>query len=273
MRDNLKDIVYVLIPTFNHENYLSAAVEGVMNQIVDAEVRILIRDDASTDKTSLVAQELRNRFPDHISLILNSQNKYKLGGYALPDMLKFVVSKQDQMLGMSNLDNAPEGQTYIAICDGDDFWTNSNKLHTQLEVLRTDAGTSLVHTKVNFRIEHGGSEEYAHKLRTALDGFPKFRKVKTGEHFRDGHNVFPSTALFRLSEIDFEELANRPPGLLGDWVLFSLLTRVKKPRLIQETMATYRIHQESMWSSKTQGQRDEIFEKTKEYLYGLMDWK
>jgi glycosyltransferase involved in cell wall biosynthesis len=72
-----KGKIFVLMPTYNHRQFLEAAVEGVMSQVVDMPVLLIIRDDSSTDGTRQLAEQLAQKFPGRIKLILNETNLFQ----------------------------------------------------------------------------------------------------------------------------------------------------------------------------------------------------
>ena len=111
--ENIK--VSVLILTFNHEKYISQAIESVISQNTDFNFEIIIGDDASTDSTSDIASGYARRYPNKIKYIRQSKN---LGttrnGY---ECIQLARGK------------------YIACCEGDDYWCDTNKIQQQADFL------------------------------------------------------------------------------------------------------------------------------------------
>lgn len=108
-------MVSVCMITYNHEKYLPQAIEGVLSQETTFPVKLVIGDDASTDKTHEVAEDYAARYPDIVSY---ERNKDNLG---MHDNFIKTLGRCDQK--------------YIAFCEGDDYWVDDGKLEKQVEFL------------------------------------------------------------------------------------------------------------------------------------------
>lgn len=107
--------VSVLIVTYRHEAFITQAVEGVLAQHTDFPVEILISEDCSPDRTREIVIDLQRRHPDTIRLFLSERN-------------------QNDNAVITRAWEAARGQ-YIAILDGDDYWTDPHKLQKQVDFL------------------------------------------------------------------------------------------------------------------------------------------
>ena len=96
--------------TFNHEKYIAQCIEGFLTQKTNFSFEILIHDDCSTDKTESIVREYETRFPKIIKGIYEEENQWQKGCGA----------------HHKKIDAAIKGK-YIAICEGDDYWTDENK--------------------------------------------------------------------------------------------------------------------------------------------------
>jgi glycosyltransferase involved in cell wall biosynthesis len=265
------------MPTYNHQEFLQAAVEGVMSQVVDVPVLLIIRDDSSTDGTRELAEKLALRFPGQIELILNETNLFQTSRGAVPEILREILLRGGRFAAKSWLGRLRNKKTaLIALCEGDDYWTDPNKLQRQLDVLRENRAVRLVHHDVEIVVEASGSRIYAESLRNHLDTFdlrhPNEKKgcFRKKWYFRDGHNVMTCSAMFRASAVDDRVLMGRPPGLAGDWIIFALICGQARPHFINARMATYRIHRDSFWSSMEENERLESGLATREFLHLLI---
>lgn len=110
--------VTVLCLTYNHQHYIEDALQGFLNQETTFPFEIIIHDDASTDRTPEILQEWQKRYPDKITLVLEKENQFS----------KHVFFLQSIILPMA------QGR-YVAICEGDDFWTCTTKLQQQFDSL------------------------------------------------------------------------------------------------------------------------------------------
>lgn len=125
--DNTVPLVSISCITYNHESYISKAIEGFLLQETTFQVEILIHDDASLDKTADVVRIYEAKYPQLIKSVYEKENQYSKSGFAF-----------------SHLELARAKGKYIAICEGDDYWTDPLKLEKQVEFLEKNNQYSLV---------------------------------------------------------------------------------------------------------------------------------
>lgn len=113
-----RPMVSVIMLTYNHEKYIRQAIDSVLMQKVDFDYEILIGDDASTDGTVRILQEYKKKYPDIIKLYLNEVN---IG--ATHNAYNLLINAKGK---------------YLATCEGDDYWTDSNKLNIQILFLENN---------------------------------------------------------------------------------------------------------------------------------------
>lgn len=110
--------VSVVCITYNQEKYIKDAVESFLQQKTEFEYEIIIHDDCSTDGTAEIVEEYSKKYPDKIHAILQNENQYSKGVLIIDDII--IPSAKGE---------------YIALCEGDDYWTDENKLQKQVEAL------------------------------------------------------------------------------------------------------------------------------------------
>lgn len=116
----MKDVtVSIICIAYNHEKYIKNTIEGFLMQKTTFNYEILIHDDASTDGTAAIIQNYASRYPDKITAICQKENQYQKGK---PCSLLLI--------------NQAKGK-YLAFCEGDDFWTDCEKLEKQVQVLES----------------------------------------------------------------------------------------------------------------------------------------
>lgn len=127
--------VSVLMITYNHEKYIEQAVRSVLMQETDFEYELVIGEDCSTDRTHEIVIALQKEFPDKIRLFLHPQN---VG--MIPNLVAVY--------------GACEGE-YIALLEGDDYWTSPHKLQLQVNYMEAhpDCRISFHATEVVFQDE------------------------------------------------------------------------------------------------------------------------
>ena len=131
-------LVSICCQTYNHVGFIEEAVESFLMQKTDFRFEILIRDDASTDGTTKIVQKYAFKFPELIKLLTYEENQYKKGISPFPDNVRRAQGK------------------YIAICEGDDYWTDPLKLQKQVDYLEENNNCSLVFT--NYSVEYDNNE-------------------------------------------------------------------------------------------------------------------
>ncbi len=128
-------MVSVIILTYNHEKYIAQAIESVLSQKADFRFEILISDDASADGTADIVREYGERYPDIIRTFIREKN---LGptrnGY------ETLVQARGK---------------YLASCEGDDYWTDPQKLQKQVDFLEANPEFAGVATEMEIVDENG----------------------------------------------------------------------------------------------------------------------
>ena len=117
--NNIK--VSVLVLTFNHESFIRECLESIITQQTSFNFEIIVHDDASTDQTQSVLKQIVKENPDKIQLLLQNTNQRSKG----------IVPLYEYSLPKSK-------GSYVAICEGDDYWIDKNKLQEQFELLETN---------------------------------------------------------------------------------------------------------------------------------------
>lgn len=118
MKNNSDIMVSICCVAYNHEQYIKDALDGFLAQKVDFKYEIIIHDDASTDSTASIIRDYEKRYPDIVKGIYQEENQFSQG---IKPLQAFVFPKA-------------QGK-YIALCDGDDYWCDSEKLRKQIDFL------------------------------------------------------------------------------------------------------------------------------------------
>lgn len=115
-------MVSILCTTYNQEPYIKDALDGFLMQKTSFPFEVIVHDDASTDGARGILEDYEARF-DNVKVVYEEVNKYDQrprGGYFQGLMEKFATGK------------------YIALCEGDDFWTDENKLQSQFDYMESN---------------------------------------------------------------------------------------------------------------------------------------
>lgn len=120
-------MVSICCITYNHEKYISQAIESFLSQKTNFEFEILIHDDASTDKTAEKIKYYADKHPNIVKPILQTENQYSKGISSINEKYNYSRAKGK----------------YIALCEGDDFWISEHKLQQQVDYMESHADCTL----------------------------------------------------------------------------------------------------------------------------------
>lgn len=135
----MKDVLVSIICTaYNQEKYIKQTLIGLVSQKTNFNYEILVHDDASTDRTPQIIKSFSEEYPELIKPVFQSENQYSQGVKITKDIL------------------IPRAKgKYIALCEGDDYWTNPNKIQMQAEVMEQYSNCSICVHKVQGVSEDG----------------------------------------------------------------------------------------------------------------------
>ena len=217
-------LVDVAIVTYNHENFVAQAIESVLSQEFDGECRLIIGDDYSTDRTQAIVADYAQRYPDRIITIFSSEH---LG-----------LAHKDRV-GLKVLESCTA--KYVAMLDGDDYWTDVHKLQKQVGFLESHPDFAISCHNVTLFYEDG-SKEAVNLLP------PDQREVSTLEDLLLANFIPTCSVVFRRGL--FGKLPDWYFSLsIGDWPIHIMNAQHGKIGYINEAMAAYRVHHAGVWSS------------------------
>lgn len=208
--------VSVVSVSYNHEAFIRETLDGIVAQKTDFPVEVIISDDASTDATPAIIRDYADRYPHLFRPVLRSEN---VGIHA----------------NVSDALSAARGE-YLAICEGDDYWTDPMKLTKQVAFLDQHPETSLCFHPVQVLWTDGrkGSE------------FPpiSWRRDLTVDALIRRNFIQTNSVLYRRQE-RYDDI---PPDVMPmDWYLHVRHAATGGIAMLPETMAVYRRHPQSFW--------------------------
>ncbi len=224
---HVSPVVTICCTTYNHESYVRDAINSFLMQETDFPFEIIIHDDASTDGTAAIILDYAQRYPRLIRTIIQTENQYSKAGLINP---RFVF---------------PEANgRYLALCEGDDYWTDREKLQKQVTFLESNPDYVLTYSDCRPFDENGPVDR----------DYGGARRDLTAKELKKAAPIFTLTSCFRnvIKEV--------PPDLLsaryGDMVIWSLLGHHGKGKyLAGVSPSAYRVHDFGLHSKKGDKQK------------------
>lgn len=217
----VKPLVVISCLTYNHEKYLRDALEGFVRQKTDFPFVAVVHDDASTDGTAAVLREYAERYPDIILPIFEDENQY---------------SKNDGSLGaVMRQARVATGAKYVALCEGDDYWTDPLKLQKQVGFLESHPDYSMCFANAMMHWHDGSQPDTPFSEVTDKD----YRPYDFVEYW----TVPTASVVYRIA-VDSDErrlrLQRSGKMIAGDILLFLTCFSYGKVRGMSDFMSVYR---------------------------------
>jgi glycosyltransferase involved in cell wall biosynthesis len=213
--------------TFNQVRYIRQTLDGFLMQLTDFPVEILIHDDASTDGTAEIIEEYYFKYPNIIKPILRKENQYSKVGF------KFAFDELKRAKG-----------DFVAICEGDDYWSDDKKLYKQVVQLQNNNNLS-----VSFH-----SVDYYYELQQKMELHrPKYIPVDFKYTIEDlikyDSEFISNCSVMFLSKFgkNFPTWVTDAP--IGDLPLCLYLATQGDIGYINESMSVYRVNSLGSWTS------------------------
>ena len=221
-----KPFVSISVTTFNQKNYIKDCLDGILNQRTTFQFEIILGEDQSNDGTREVCQDYAKRYPEKIKLFLRSRkdviyiNGNVTGRYNFLENLKACTGK------------------YIALCDGDDYWTDPLKLQKQVDFLEANEDFSICGSLAKRIYENFQTQNDVEGEAGVFDQKDLAQR-----------NFIPTASAL----IKREHIVNLPSWFtdcpIGDWPLFLLCANHGKIKMFNEQMVVRRIHQGGVWGA------------------------
>ena len=213
--------VSIVCHTYNHKNFIRDAVHGFLMQKTRLPFEIIINDDASTDGTAEILQELKENYPTIIRVIFHDENQFSKG--VVPRNFSFPLVRGK----------------YIALCEGDDFWISPIKLQLQLDAF--EEGVSLVfHDAITFSDDKILSLGYYKGGIRPDKGYNQIAMAR-------GVRIPTASAVFLSAPF----LKNKHENVInGDHLIWATLAGMGRAKFLPETMSAYRFHPGGVWSAR-----------------------
>ena len=215
-------LVSVSMLTYKHELYIKQAIEGVLNQSTNFDFELIIADDCSPDSTNTIVDQLIKTHPNGFRIKYFRQKK-NIGMHANGELAT----------------NECKGK-YIAICEGDDFWTDTSKLQKQVDFLENNKEYGLVHHEADY---------FFQKKQVLIRDYHRKNKI----HVSDGfvfeellrhNNIYTPTVMFKRQLFEYYlaiDVNVRNKFLMSDYAMWLEFSQHCKFHYIDKSMAVYRV--------------------------------
>lgn len=211
---------------YNHEPFLRECLDGIVMQQTSFPYVAIVHDDASTDGSRAIIEEYARRYPDLIFPIYESENQYRRPGGPLTYIIHAAL--------------AATGCEYVAICEGDDYWTSTAKLQIQADFLDAHPAYSIVAHKCKWK--HMRTNAFSEQLLTHATEYDRKWLFDNGYW-----PVQTPTVMYRIKNMNFNKYLQYHSRY--DLILFWHLLEKGKGYSFKDDMAVYRVHTGGVWSS------------------------
>ena len=223
--------VSILCLAYNHAKYLRQTLEGFFAQKTNFDYEIIIHDDASTDETASVIREYAKKYPDVIRPVFQTENQYSKNVYIMAEYLNPLVRGK-----------------YVALCEGDDYWSDEEKLQRQYDIMEKNPDCSMCVHRIQQILEDGTPTE---QFRPAVEMTE--RKIDT-QQFLDMQKSYPfQTGCFFMRTELWIDLENNRPAFrnaadVGDEPALLYMAAHGNIYYLPYCMSVYRIFSVGSWS-------------------------
>lgn len=214
--------------TYNHALYIKDCIEGILMQKTTFPVRVVIFDDCSTDGTREIVQEYESKFPHVIKGIYPKENTWKKPG------------RKEALKPRNEIRNTAK---YIALCEGDDYWTDPFKLQKQVDFLEENSDFSFSFHDA-LVIDKNTGKQHLRIGNRAIDTVVDLKSVIIQNNFPTASLVYRTNVYNSVSEKIFKTSK-------GDYALVICLAEKGLGKYIPRVMSTYLLHEGGVWSSKS----------------------
>lgn len=223
---SIKNLVY------NHEKYIAQALDGFLMQKTDFPFEVIVHDDASTDNSAQIIREYEKKFPSIIKPIYETENQY---------------SKHDGSLG--RIVNSKLSGKYVALCEGDDYWIDENKLQMQVDFLESHPDYMMCFH----------AAEVLDELQIGLKYEVLDKDYNPTELYENW--IVPTASIVCKKEIISYPIKNPELFWAGDIVLIEKAAHLGKVKGFSSVMSVYRITQNGVTWKK-----NDVIKKAIKYI-------
>lgn len=225
-----RPVVSVVMITYNHEKFIAQALESIVTQKADFPFEVVIGEDCSTDGTRSICIDYQRRYPEIVRVIFPNTNTYKKYG--------------SQVFNLAEVYRRCRGE-FGAMCEGDDYWIDEQKLAKQVAVMRENPSVSFCWMRSKTRMESTGRLHLVSVESNAQFGLIKGKDFWRGVIDRTLLNMnTPSFLWRRLPQVELYAKLRFPAWniMVGDVPLPMTAGYLGDAYRLQDIGAVYRVH-------------------------------
>jgi glycosyltransferase involved in cell wall biosynthesis len=239
-----KPLVSICVQTYNHKDYIKQCLDGILMQQTTFPFEIILGEDESNDGTREICIPYANKYPDKIKLFLRSRK----------DVIYINGNPTGRYNFIENL-KACQGK-YIALCDGDDYWTDPLKLQKQVDFLEAHNKFDIVFT--NGKVVYSGNDISPHLIYCNNDTEQKgYQSFKIPDDITDVHILAKGNFIHTAGVVFRNQFLNNSlPNYMtevtiGDWPLYMSIAKESYIKYFNDDTFCYRIHSRGIYSEKS----------------------
>lgn len=228
-------LVSIRCQVYNHEPFLRQCLDGFVMQQTTFPFEAIVHDDASTDGSAAIIREYAEKYPDIIKPIYETENQYSKGNVT---MIMIAASHPNSK--------------YIATCEGDDYWTDPNKLQLQVDFLETHP--DYFFTCHAFKFYYEDTKEF--ESHPFVDGLLmqifEGRKYCTPslDNYWKGPWFTRTLTIVRRRKVFVEQETFNRYKIVYDYIWCYYLMKAGKCALFEDVMGVYRKHSGGIFTGK-----------------------
>lgn len=227
-----EELVSILCLTYNHVSFIRSALDGFLMQKTAFPVKIFVYDDASDDGTAEIVKEYGERYPEQIEAILSRENMY--------------TKAEDFRVYIQKLLKSYIKGRYIALCEGDDYWTDADKLQIQVDYMETHPECSLT-AHASKWIDYQDHEEYGYHPYT------ESRDLSDDEVILRKNGNLTTASLVMRREVYFRD-DDFPVSDVGDISIQLHAIMLGRVHYFDREMCAYRFMHPGSWGDRVGSQ-------------------
>jgi glycosyltransferase involved in cell wall biosynthesis len=245
--DNIKVTVYCI--TYNHVDLIAKALDGFIMQKTNFKYEVLIHDDCSTDGTTEILKRYETKYPELLRIVYEKENQYSKGTRISSIMQPLIRGD------------------YVARCEGDDYWTDPDKLQKQFDFMEAHKEVAL---SVHSAIEHNLITGKKYKI-------PSEQKESKAVPIEDiiayGGGHFPTCSFMynrKMFQLDYDKWGD---GICGDHrIILQAALSGKQVYYIDDCMAVHTYLYKGSWSQRHESNLELMKEFRKKAINSMINF-